>query len=119
MARILIVEDEGILALNTEMQLTSMGHTVVGVADNAAEAIDLASQHRPEIILMDIVLKGRMDGIKATEVICGKYPGKIIYMTANNDLGTLEKARAVGYSGFLLKPFEKFQLQEVIQQALS
>ena len=65
MARILIVEDEGILAFKTRVDLEEMGHEVVGIVDNANEAIEIALKEKPDLILMDIVLKGDLDGIEA------------------------------------------------------
>ena len=118
MARILIVEDEGILAIKTRVDLEEMGHKVVAVVDNAAEAIRVAKGEKPDIILMDIVLKGRLNGIEASGVICAGNGCKIIYMTAHADDITVEAAKRTRHVGFLFKPFEPYQLKEVINEAL-
>ena len=118
MARILIVEDEGILAFKTQMDLEAMGHEVVGIADNGNKAVEISYEEKPDLILMDIVLKGSMNGIEASGIICGKYECKIIYMTAHTDDVTLEAAKNTKHVGFLYKPFEPFQLKEVLDKAL-
>lgn len=118
MARILIVEDEGILAIKTRMDLEDMGHEVVRIVDNGNEAIKVARSEKPDIILMDIVLKGSLNGIEATGVICEGNGCKIIYMTAHADDLTVEAAKRTRHVGFLFKPFELFQLKQAIDEAL-
>lgn len=118
MARILIVEDEGILAMKTRLDLEQMGHEVVGIVDNGKYAIEIARREAPDLILMDIVLKGSMNGIEATGVIC-KYNGcKILYMTAHTDDITVAAAKATRHVGFLYKPFESYQLKQALDEAL-
>ena len=118
MARILIVEDEGILAMKTQADLENMGHVVVDIVDNGKEAIDIALKEKPDLILMDIVLKGSLNGIEATGVICEGNGCKIIYMTAHTDDITVEAAKATKHVGFLFKPFEQYQLKQAIDKAL-
>jgi DNA-binding NtrC family response regulator len=119
MAKILIVEDEGIIALNTENALVSMGHQVVGTAGNGDRAVEIAAKESPDIILMDIALQGRLDGVETAELLCDKYPGcRIIYMTAHTDPKSIKRAKKTRHVGFLQKPFETFQLQQLIEQAL-
>ena len=118
MARILIVEDEGILAIKTRVDLEEMGHEVVGIVDNGKGAIRVARNKKPDIILMDIVLKGRLNGIEASGVICEGNGCKIIYMTAHADDITVEAAKRTKHVGFLFKPFELFQLKQAIDEAL-
>lgn len=118
MARILIVEDEGILAFKAHMDLEQMGHEVIATVDNGTGAIEITEKEKPDLILMDVVIKGSMNGIEVSEIICQKSDCKIIYMTAHTDLGTLEAAMRTGHAGFLYKPFESFQLQEAIKTSL-
>ena len=118
MATILIVEDEGVLAMKTEIDLVGMGHEVVGIADSAAEAFEMTDKYSPEIILMDIALHGEMNGIDAAVKICEQHDCKIIYMTAHTDDITIEKAQKTKHVGFLHKPFEPYQLQRGIDKAL-
>ena len=119
MIRILIVEDEGILAFKTRMDLEAMGHEVIGIVDNGLGAIEIAEREKPDIILMDIVLKGSLNGIEASGVICEKYDSRIIYMTAHTDAATVEAAKRTKHVGFLFKPFEAFELNKAIEEAMS
>ncbi len=118
MARILIVEDEGILAMKTQADLELMGHEVVGIVDNGKYAIEIARREKPDVILMDIVLKGSMNGIEASGVISGDGGCKIIYMTAHTDAPTVEYAKSTKHVGFLYKPFEPYQLKQALDEAL-
>jgi CheY-like chemotaxis protein len=119
MARILIVEDEGILAFKTQMDLEQMGHEVVGIADNGNGAIEIAEKDNPDLILMDIVLKGSINGIETSMIIREKYECRIIYMTAHTDDVTLDAAKSTKHVGFLYKPFEPYQLIKVIDETLA
>lgn len=118
MATVLIVEDESILAMKTEIDLIGMGHQVIGIVKNGREALNVAKTGRPDIILMDIVLQGDMDGIDTSKRICEIYDCKIIYMTAHADEKTIEIAKHSKHVGFLHKPFEPYQLQRGIDKAL-
>lgn len=118
MAKVLVVEDEGILSMNIEMYLEGKGHEVIGLADNAKTALELAAAHKPDIALVDIVLKGDTDGIKVACELVEKYGCKIIYTTACTDPVTIDMARKARHYGFLTKPFEPFRLDEAMEQAL-
>lgn len=119
MAKILIVEDEGILAMTMEMTLSAMGHHVVGIADNGNRAIELAVAHRPDLILMDIILKGSLDGIATTNLICSRFPDcQVIYITAHTDAKTIAAAQTTRHMGFFHKPFEPYQLEEYLNSVL-
>jgi len=118
MARVLIVEDEGVLAMKIEIDVLSMGYEVVGIADSAAEAFELTQIHNPDIILMDIALHGEISGIEAAVKISEQYDCKIIYMTAHTDDITIERAQKTPHAGFLHKPFEAYQLKRGIDKAL-
>lgn len=118
MAKILIVEDEGLLAITTEMYLNEMGHEVAGIADNGKQAIELALSSKPDIILMDIVIQGSLSGIETAKLIQERYACKIIYLTAHTDSGTVQLARKSSHAGFLVKPFESAQLSEIIDTVL-
>ncbi len=118
MARILIVEDEGILAIKTRMDLEDMGHEVMGIVDNGKDAVKIALKEKPDLILMDIVLKGSLNGIEATGMICEGNGCRIIYITAHADDKTVESAKRTRHVRFLFKPFEPYQLKEAIEGAL-
>ena len=118
MAKIFIIEDESIIAFKTKMDLIELGHEVVGITDNGEDAIKLAREKNPDIILMDIVLYGSMNGIEATGMICEDNGCKIIYMTAHTDTNTIESAKKTKHVGFLFKPFETYQLKQALDAAL-
>lgn len=117
-SRVLIVEDERIVAMDIAASLRSLKYDVVGMAASADEAYDLAITHKPDIILMDIRLKGETDGIKATEKIHSFMDVPVIYLTAYADESTLSRAKLTGPYGYLLKPYEKRVLHSTIEMAL-
>jgi PAS domain S-box-containing protein len=116
--RILVVEDEGILALDLKNRLQSMGYAVVGHASTGEGAIQQASQTCPDLVLMDIRLKGSMDGIEAAEQIHYKLGIPVVYLTAHSDEATLERAKVTEPFGYLLKPFQERELHTTIEMAL-
>jgi diguanylate cyclase (GGDEF)-like protein/PAS domain S-box-containing protein len=116
--RVLIVEDESIVALDIKMRLTNMGFTVVGHASTSEEALRLASQTRPDLIMMDIKIKGPVDGIATAEKIRSEQDVPIIFLTAFADEPTLQRAKVTGPSGYILKPFEERELAITIEMAL-
>jgi PAS domain S-box-containing protein len=115
---ILIVEDEGIVAENLSGKLGQLGYDVSGIAMETDEAIEMALQLRPQLILMDIQLDGRNDGIQAAEAIQGQYDVPVIYLTAHSDPATLARAKLTGPFGYILKPFEMRDLATQIELAL-
>jgi PAS domain S-box-containing protein len=115
---ILIVEDEGIVAKDLARKLEQLGHEVAGIAESAEEAIELTRRLRPDLILMDIWLKGPMDGIDAAEAIRRKHDVPVIYLTAHSDPATLARAKVTGPFGYILKPFEQRELATQIVMAL-
>ncbi|MFN8486493.1 MAG: response regulator [Caldilineaceae bacterium] len=117
-SQILIVEDEGIVALELRNRLNSMGYQVTGMADSGEKAIKKASQLKPNLILMDIKLKGEIDGIMAAERIRNYLDVPIIYLTAYADEHTLERAKVTEPYGYVLKPFEEHELHIAIEMAL-
>ncbi len=117
--RILIVEDHGIIALGLKRELASLGHDVVGVADNARDALNAASELKPDLVLMDIGLEGETDGIGAASAIRCKADIPVIFLTAQSDPGTLERARKVSPAGYVLKPFDRADLMDAISRALT
>jgi diguanylate cyclase (GGDEF)-like protein/PAS domain S-box-containing protein len=117
-ARVLIVEDESIVALDIKKRLSKMGFTIVGLASTGEYAIQLARENTPDLILMDIKIKGPIDGIDTAEQIHSQQDIPIIYLTAFDDETTLQRARITGPSGFILKPFEERELAISIEMAL-
>ena len=118
MARILIVEDETIVAWDIKETLERLGHAVVDLAISGAEAIQSATTDRPDLVLMDIRLEGEMDGIAAGEEIYRRLSIPVVYLTAHADEFTLERATKTEPFGYLVKPFESPSLHSTIRVAL-
>ncbi len=117
-ARILIVEDEAIVALDLELQLKRLGYRVLGSAASAEEAIRMTAEHLPDLVLMDIRLQGELDGIAAAEIVRREHARPVIFLTAHADDATLQRARLSEPFGYLLKPFEERELLTAIEMGL-
>ncbi len=113
--KILIVEDEMIIAANISLQLTNLGYEVTGIIPRAEEVLPLIRQHQPDIVLMDINLKGHLDGIDVAHLIQNEFKLPIIFLTANSDESHFNRAKAVNPYAFLSKPFKKLDLQRAIE----
>jgi CheY-like chemotaxis protein len=109
--RVLIVEDEIFIALDAKSLLQSLGHTVVGIAVSADDAVRRAERERPDVVLMDIRLSGPRDGIDAADEIQRRFGISSIFVTANTDAQTRARAAAVAPLGFLEKPLTRLRLQ--------
>ncbi len=118
-SKILIVEDESIIALDIKTSLLEAGYDVAAIAVSGEEAIALAAEHEPNLILMDIRLRSEMDGIEAAAEIVKRCPVPIIFLTAHADKYTLDRAKLTGPFGYLIKPFEDHNLITTIEIALS
>ena len=116
--RILVVEDEAIVAMDIKDRLALMGYDVAGPAATGAEALTLAEGQRPDLILMDVRLDGPMDGITAAERIRDRFRLPVVFLTAYSEDATLERAKTAGPFGYVLKPFEDRELRTVIEMAL-
>jgi PAS domain S-box-containing protein len=116
---ILVVEDESIVAEDLRERLTKMGTTVLGPVATGEQAVQIAEQSHPDLVLMDIRLKGRMDGVEAADQIRTKCHIPVVYLTAHSDDHTLERAKQTQPEGYLLKPFEESDLRVNIELALS
>lgn len=116
--RVLIVEDEFIVVQDLKASLHRLGYAVCGVAASGEKAIQMALDMKPDVILMDVVLKGNMDGIETTEYLLSKIDVPIIYLSAYADTRTLERAQLTDSSGYLLKPFRDRELEANIHMAL-
>jgi PAS domain S-box-containing protein len=116
--KILIVEDEHIVALDIARNLKSFGYEIVGMATTGENALKLTTQENPDLILMDIKIDGGMDGIQTVKKIQTEHNIPIIYLSAFSDEKTLERAKLTEPHGFLLKPFERKELRTTIETAL-
>ncbi|HEY9655076.1 MAG TPA: ATP-binding protein [Crinalium sp.] len=117
-ARILIVEDEILIARKIESTLRQLGHEVIGIAQDAAMALQKAAETQPELVLMDIVIQGEVDGIAAAEQIRDRLQIPVVYLTAYADEGTFERAMQTQPFGYLLKPFNQNELRIAVELAL-
>jgi two-component system, LytTR family, response regulator LytT len=115
---ILIVEDESIVAKDIQHSLKKLGYTVVGMCSTGEEAIRTAEEVKPDLVLMDIMLKGEMSGIEAAGQIREKYNIPIIYLTAYADESTLSKAKVSEPYGYIIKPFKEIDLHTSIEMAI-
>jgi CheY-like chemotaxis protein len=117
-AQILVVEDEYIIAKDIENTLTNLGYSVPAIASSGKEAIQKVSKFQPDLILMDIVLKGSMDGVETADQIRSKFDIPVVYLTAYADDATLQRAKITEPYGYLIKPFQERELYSTIEMAL-
>ena len=115
--RILIVEDEAIICAELKSTLRSLGHDVVASANSGEEAIEKADIHRPDLVLMDIKLEGKIDGIEAAQIIQFKFGIPIIFLTAYADNKTVAKAKLTMPIRYLLKPVQEQELKIAVEMA--
>lgn len=115
---ILVTEDESIVRKDIERCLGNLGYNVVGSADNGEDAIELAMKHKPDIALMDIMIKGDMNGIAAAEEIKRNMDIPVVFLTAYADEGTLNEAKMAEPHGYILKPFKDVDIQTAVEMAL-
>ncbi len=116
--KIMVVEDENIVALDLRNALTTLGYAVSAIAASGEEALHCAHENRPDLVLMDIRLKRDLDGIETADRLRQQFFIPVIYLTAYADPATLQRARLTEPYGYILKPFEERELQMVIEMAL-
>jgi len=116
--RILVVEDEAVVARDLQTRLTRLGYTIVDTTARGDSAIVLAEQHNPDLVLMDIRLQGEMDGIAAAHVIRTRFHLPVVYLTAHADEVTVDRARVTEPFGYILKPFDERELRTMIEMAV-
>jgi len=117
--KILIVEDELIIAKSLARQLKQLGYEVVGIASNGEQALELVEATSPDLIFMDVVIAGDMDGIETAKRIQRNRNLPIIYVTAYGDEYTLRRIQESGNGEYILKPYQKQEIEEAIIIALS
>jgi CRP-like cAMP-binding protein/CheY-like chemotaxis protein len=116
--KVLLVEDEAIVALDITQELESAGYTVAGHVISGEDGVVKAGELRPDVVLMDIHLKGELDGIAAAEQIATRFNIPIIFLTAHADEATLQRAKLTRPYGYIIKPFEPNELRANIEIAL-
>lgn len=115
---ILVVEDEAIVSKDIQQSLKKLGYNIVGAVDTGEKAIAKANETKPDLVLMDIMLKGDMSGIEAAEQVRNNLNIPVIYLTAYADENTLAKAKVTEPYGYIIKPFKEIDLHTSIEMAL-
>lgn len=118
-SNIFVVEDESIIALDIKNSLRKSGYKVSGMATSATEALKKIAEVRPDLVLMDIQLRGEMDGVETAEQVRTQFQIPVVYLTAHADEHTLQRAKITQPFGYVLKPFEDKELTTTIEIALS
>jgi CheY-like chemotaxis protein/DNA-binding PadR family transcriptional regulator len=118
MARVLVVDDEAIITMQLEEKISSMGHKVVGMTSSGEDAIAKARAIKPDIILMDIVMPGKINGIAAAKVIHKELGIPVIFITSYADDKIIEEVKRVNPYGYIVKPFNELELKAAVQLAL-
>lgn len=117
--KILVVEDEMIIGAKISMQLTSLGYEVTGILPRGEDALLHIEKNIPDIVLLDINLKGPLDGIQTAESLMTKHAIPVIYLTANSDEATFNRAKHTRPAAFISKPFKHLDLQRAIELVIS
>jgi two-component system, response regulator PdtaR len=117
--RVLVVEDEALIALSLTDMLESMGLTVCGTADNARSAVDLADRDAPDLVLMDIRLRGKGDGIDAARQIRERHATAIIFVTGSCEQEMLDRIKTIPAAALLIKPVLPGQLKSAVDAVLA
>ena len=116
--RILVAEDEAITAIALKSELVSLGYEVVGITDTAEEVVRAAGELQPDVVFMDITLKGVLDGITAAVAIRGRTGAPVIFLTAHADEKTMKRSVFAGPFEYILKPFTRKELQSAVEASL-
>jgi len=116
--RALIVEDETLIAEELRERLSRLGFSVIATVDSAEEGIAIATREHPDLVLMDIRLKGEKDGVQAAQEIRQQVDVPIVYLTAYSDRLTVDRAKGTEHDAYILKPFHRSELQSTIEVAM-
>lgn len=115
---VLVVEDESIVSKDIQNSLIKLGYSVAGAAATGEKALDLIQSERPDVILMDIMLKGDLNGVEVAKIVKNDFKIPVIFLTAYADEATLNKAKLAEPYGYIIKPFKEIDLQTTIQMAI-
>ena len=118
MAKILVVDDEAIITMQLEERLSAMGYTVSGMAASGEDAVDKARRFRPDLVLMDIVMPGKMNGIEAAKIVTQELDIPVVFVTSYADDKIIEQAKSVRPYGYIVKPFNELEIKAAIEVAL-
>ena len=116
--KIMVVEDEAVISLRLKKQLTMMGYEVIDMAHTGEEAIEKARSQQPDLILLDIMIPGKMDGIEVAEILKEELDIPAIFLTAYSDKKIIERAKKAEPYGYIVKPFQDRELKAAIEVAL-
>jgi len=116
--KIAVVEDEGIVAMDISKCLTSLGYEVVFVSDSGEKVIELMKEFSPDLILMDVELKGQLNGLDTAKLLRKDYKVHVVFLTAFEDETTLNRIGELSPDGYLVKPFEDEQLESTLKKVL-
>ncbi len=116
--QVLIVEDEAVISMVLRLTLEAMGYSVIAEVNYGEEAVEVTSQLRPDLVLMDIGLSGEMDGINAAAQIRGQFDIPVVFVTAYASGDKLARAEMTDPSGYLIKPFDSASLRAVVERAI-
>ena len=117
-SKVLVVEDEVVIALRLEQLLTNMGYNVIGLSYSGEDALEKVRSLRPEIILMDIILQGKLDGIAVAEIVKLEFNIPVIFLTAFSEDNIIERSKKAEPFGYILKPFQDHEIKAAIEVAL-
>jgi DNA-binding LytR/AlgR family response regulator len=117
-AKILMVEDDMIIAADISMQLTKLGYEVTGINTRGEDALNTIKNNQPDIVLMDIVLSGKMNGIETAQIILEDFQVPVIFLTSNSDDATFQQAIKAKPYAFISKPFQKSDLERTLKLTL-
>ena len=117
--RILVVEDEAIVARDLALRLEGLGYEVTGTAATGAEALALAQSTQPTLVFMDITIQGPIDGVETAHRLVSRMDVPIVFLTAHTDTGTIQRAKGARSYGYLIKPFEERELLSTIEMSVS
>ena len=117
-ARVLVVEDEAIVAHDAAATLRGLGYEVVGICDRGEQAVELILRERPDLVLMDIRIRGAIDGIEVADRVRRVASAAIVYLTSHSDPTTLARAKETHPHGYLLKPFDEQGLRTAVEIAI-
>lgn len=118
MSKILVVDDEAIISMQLEERLSAMGYTVTGMAASGEEAIERTRRVRPDLVLMDVVMPGKINGIQAAQILSSEFNIPVVFITAYADDAIIEKAKCVKPYGYIVKPFNELEIKAAIEVAL-
>jgi PAS domain S-box-containing protein len=118
MAKVMVVDDEFIVTMEIKMGLTAQGHEVVGTASSGEQAVEMAQRLSPDVILMDIVMPGKLNGIAAAEIIKKELDIPVIFLTAHAEEPMIKRAKAVEPFGYIVKPYLESEIMATVEVAL-